>query len=193
MFRLLLSIGLIIAPVAGHAHEVTDLGHGLLTGFLHPLMGLDHVLAMVAVGIWGAQLSRPAIWVLPVTFPMVMAFGGILGLVAMPFPGVEVGIALSAVVLGALVLLQVKVALSVAMVVVGVFALCHGYAHGAEIPAATSPASFALGFVIGTGLLHSAGIAMGLMNTLRYGSEALRVAGGVIASGGVYYLTLQVI
>jgi len=193
--RLTSALFLFLIPVAALAHEVTDMGHGLISGFMHPLLGLDHVLAMVAVGIWGAQLGRPAIWVLPVSFPIVMAFGGVLGLAGIPMPAVEIGIALSALVLGALVLMYrtITVPLSAAVVVVSIFALCHGHAHGTEIPHAANPATFALGFVLGTGLLHTAGVALGLLNSLRKGELALRVCGGIIGSGGLYFLAMQVI
>ena len=192
MLRIALALALLLSPLFGHAHEVTDMGRGFVSGFMHPLLGLDHVLAMLAVGIWGAQLGRPAIWVLPVAFPMMMAFGGVLGVLGLPFPGVEVGIALSALVLGILVALRKQISLPAAMVVVGIFALCHGHAHGTEIPEAANPATFALGFVLATGLLHTAGIGLGLFNDFRRGVQLLRAGGGLIALGGLYYLMLQV-
>ncbi len=192
MFRVLLPLALLISPMLAQAHEVTDMGRGFTTGFMHPLLGLDHVLAMLAVGIWGAQLGRPAIWVLPVTFPLVMAFGGVAGVLGLPFPGVEVGIALSALVLGVLVAWRKEIPLVAAMGVVAVFALCHGHAHGTEVPHAANPATFALGFVLATGLLHTAGIALGALNALDRGVQILRAGGGLIALGGCYYLLLLV-
>ena len=192
MLRIALAFALLLSPLLGVAHEVTDMGRGFVSGFMHPLLGLDHVLAMVAVGIWGAQLGRPAIWVLPVAFPLMMAFGGVLGVLGLPFPGVEVGIASSALVLGGLVALRKQISLPVAMVVVGIFALCHGHAHGTEIPEAANPATFALGFVLATGLLHTVGIGLGLFNGFRRGVQLLRAGGGLIALGGLYYLMLQV-
>src|ERR1700738_3437677 len=118
-----------LVPVIAFAHiGQGDISGGLLAGFKHPISGLDHVVAMVSVGLWGAQLGRPAIWVLPVTFPMVMAVGGFLGLVGIPVPGVEVGIAASAIVLGAVVLLEARPRLTAAGVVVATFAIFHGYA-----------------------------------------------------------------
>ncbi|MGH7290201.1 MAG: HupE/UreJ family protein, partial [Myxococcota bacterium] len=116
------------------AHTQTGEATGFLTGFVHPISGLDHVLAMVAVGLWGAQLGAPAIWVLPVAFPLVMAMGGLLGLFGVPLPAVEYGIAASALMLGAAVMLEVRPSLAVAAALVGVFAIFHGYAHGAELP-----------------------------------------------------------
>ena len=191
MLRALLLLCCLGLPSLALAHEVTDMGRGFLSGFMHPMLGLDHVLAMVAVGIWGAQLGRPAIWMLPVNFPLVMAFGGVLGVVGVPLPAVEVGIALSALVLGLLVAMQVRIRLPVAMFVVGIFALCHGHAHGTEIPDAANPGTFALGFVLGTGLLHTAGILLGLLKEVRGGVQALRAGGGGIALGGLYYLLAQ--
>lgn len=195
MFRVLLLLLLpllLFSPLLAQAHEVTDMGRGFTTGFMHPLLGLDHVLAMLAVGIWGAQLGRPAIWVLPVTFPLVMAAGGVAGVLGLPLPAVEVGIALSAVVLGLLVAMRKEIPLAAAMVVVAVFAVCHGHAHGTEVPHAANPGTFALGFVLATGLLHTAGIALGALNALDRGMQVLRAGGGVIALGGVYYLLLLV-
>ena len=127
-------------PLCGWAHVESGQAGGFLSGLAHPVSGLDHVLAMVAVGLWGAQLGMPAIWVLPVAFPMMMAFGGFLGLVGIPIPGVEIGIALSAVVLGALVLGQVRLPLPAAVSIVAVFAVFHGHAHGTELPAGLGPA-----------------------------------------------------
>ena len=108
---------------------------GFLTGFRHPISGLDHVVAMIAVGLWGAQLGAPAIWLLPVAFPIVMAFGGMLGLLGVPLPGTEIGIAASAIMLGAAVMLEIRPPLALAAVVVAFFAIFHGHAHGSELPA----------------------------------------------------------
>ena len=120
---------------------------GFLSGLQHPISGWDHILAMVSVGLWGAQLGAPAIWLLPVTFPIVMAFGGFLGLVGVPFPSVEIGIALSALLLGAAVMTQWRPPLLAAAALVGVFALFHGHAHGAELPPGESGLLYSIGFV----------------------------------------------
>ena len=130
---------LLVLAMPAFAHVQQGQAQGLVTGLLHPVSGLDHVLAMIAVGLWGAQLGRPAAWVLPVTFPMVMAFGGFLGLVGIPLPGVEAGIALSAITLGLMVALEAKPKPGVAGALVGVFAIFHGYAHGAEMPSVAEP------------------------------------------------------
>jgi urease accessory protein len=158
-------------------------------GFTHPIFGLDHVIAMVAVGLWGAFLGPPAIWLLPVVFPLVMAIAGALGVLGLPLRGVETGIALSAIMLGAMVAGAVKPPLWVAAVLVGAFAIFHGYAHGVELPIGADAIAFSMGFVIATGLLHLCGIAFGALSHWRAGRIVVRLAGVVIAVIGVGYLT----
>lgn len=175
-------------PIATWAHVGSGEAGGLLSGLSHPVSGLDHVVAMIAVGLWGAQLGMPAVWLLPVAFPMLMAFGGMLGLVGAPLPGVEIGIAVSAVVLGALVLGRVRLPLVAAVVVVGFFAIFHGHAHGTELQPGQNAMLYSLGFVIATGLLHGVGIAMGLVQRWSIGSQLLRGAGGVVMAAGAYFL-----
>ena len=170
------------------AHVEQGAARGFLSGLSHPISGLDHILAMLAVGLWGAQLGLPAVWVLPVAFPMMMAVGGMLGLIGAPLPGVEVGIALSAVVLGGMVLTEAKPKLSIALLLVGVFALFHGHAHGTELPEGQSGLTYSIGFVTATGLLHGAGIAIGLVHRWPWGRALLRSAGGAIAAAGLYFL-----
>ena len=143
---------------------------------------------MVAVGLWGAQLGAPAIWLLPVTFPMVMALGGMMGLLGIPLPGVEIGIALSALVLGAMVLAEKRPPSWVAAVIVGVFAIFHGHAHGTELPAGQSGLLYSMGFVMATGCLHGVGIGIGLIHRWAAGRVILRVAGATVAVAGVYFL-----
>lgn len=135
-----------------------------------------------------AQLRAPAIWVLPVTFPLVMSFGGILGGFSVPIPGIEVGIALSAIVLGAMVAFAVRPPLWIAGVIVGVFAIFHGYAHGAELPESANAISFAMGFVIATGSLHALGILIGVINKWKAGEKCLRAVGVLISLCGGYFL-----
>jgi len=170
------------------AHTMPGQAQGFITGFLHPLSGLDHILAMVAVGIWGSQLGRPAIWVLPVAFPLVMSFGGVLGVRGVPIPGVEIGAAASALVLGIMIALAARPPLRVAALIVGAFAIFHGHAHGTELPKAASPLTYALGFVLATGLLHVCGILFGLINFRPAGAKALRMSGGLIAIVGIVLL-----
>jgi len=172
------------------AHAGADHGGGgFASGFTHPLLGPDHVIAMVAVGLWGVFLGAPAIWVLPIVFPLVMALGGAFGMIGVPIRGVEVGIAMSAVILGMCVTLALKPPLWMAAIVVGVFAIFHGYAHGAEMPIASDAASYALGFVIATGLLHLCGIAFGSLARWPVGKLAVRAAGLLIAVAGGFYLS----
>jgi urease accessory protein len=143
---------------------------------------------MVAVGIWGAQLGRPAIWVLPVVFPLLMALGGFAGLVGWDLPAIEVGIALSAVVLGGLILGQARLPLAIAILIVAVFAVFHGHAHGTEMAPDQDALRYSIGFVIATGLLHAAGIALGLIHRWDTGRVVLRAAGSVVLAGGLYFL-----
>jgi urease accessory protein len=175
-------------PLAALAHVEGGAAGGFLSGLAHPVSGLDHVLAMVAVGLWGAQLGPPAIWLLPVTFPIMMAVGGLLGLLGIGLPAVELGIAVSAVVLGALILGAVRLPLPAALAIVGFFAVFHGYAHGAEMAPGQSAILYSLGFVIATGLLHALGILIGLINRWSAGRIALRGAGAVVTAGGLFFL-----
>lgn len=170
------------------AHLETGETGGLVSGLLHPVTGLDHVLAMIAVGLWGAQLGTPAVWLLPVVFPMVMAFGGMLGLLGVQLPGVEIGIALSAVALGLAVAAAWKPKPAMAAVLVGVFAIFHGHAHGTELAAGQSALLYSMGFVVATGLLHGLGITLGLAQRISGGRALLRAAGALIAAGGAYFL-----
>jgi urease accessory protein len=177
-----------LLPGAALAHTEAGIAGGFLSGFTHPIFGFDHVVAMVAVGLWGAFLGQPAIWLLPVVFPVVMAFGGLAGVLGVPLPGVETGIALSAVALGAMVALALRPPLWVAAVLVGAFAIFHGHAHGTELPEAANPLAYGVGFVIATGLLHLSGIALGLLSRWPAGLKAVRVGGGAIACVGLFFL-----
>ena len=183
-----LTLFVFLCAQTAFAHPQKGEAVGFLTGFHHPISGLDHVLAMVAVGLWGAQLGAPAIWVLPVAFPMVMAFGGMLGLMGVPLPGTEYGIALSAILLGAAVLFEVRPPLGVAALLVGVFAIFHGHAHGTELPPGQSALLYSMGFVIATGCLHALGIGIGTLHRWSWGQKLLRVAGGFVAVGGSFFM-----
>jgi urease accessory protein len=171
-----------------HAHAQLGQATGFVTGLLHPVSGLDHVLAMVAVGLWGAQLGMPAIWVLPVTFPIVMALGGLLGLLGVPLPGVEIGIAASALMLGTAVATERRWPLYASTLLVGLFAIFHGHAHGTELKPGESGLLYSLGFVVATGCLHAAGIAIGTVHRWPAGRLALRFAGAGIAAAGLAFL-----
>jgi urease accessory protein len=180
-------LALLWAPAA-FAHVGPAEAGGLLTGLLHPLSGADHVLAMLAVGLWGAQLGLPALWVLPVAFPLVMAMGGMLGFLGVPLPGVEIGIAASAIVLGAAVAFEVRPPLVIAALVVGCFAIFHGHAHGTELPPGQSALLYSLGFVIATGGLHALGIGIGTVHGRPWGRQLLRAAGAAVSAGGVFFM-----
>lgn len=173
---------------AAVAHGGTGLAGGFLTGFMHPLSGLDHMLAMIAVGLWGAFLGRPLIAALPMLFPLGMVVGGALGMLAAPMPPVEIGIAASVLTLGLMILLAVRAPVAIACAVVAVFALFHGYAHGQELPSAADPVGYSAGFVVSTGLLHLAGIALGTLKAAPAGAVALRAGGGAIAAAGLWFL-----
>lgn len=181
-------IALLVFPSQAFAHSGEGGAGGFSQGFFHPLFGPDHVVAMVAVGLWGVFLGARAIWVLPIVFPLVMALGGVLGILQVPLPGVETGIALSAVVLGLCVALALRPPLWAAAVIVGAFAVFHGHAHGAEMPEAADVASYAIGFVVATGLLHLCGIAFGFLTRWPVGALAVRMAGGLIALAGGAFL-----
>lgn len=187
----LLAMNLLALPA--EAHVGAGAAGGFHAGFLHPLSGLDHMVAMVSVGLWGAQLGMPAIWVLPVAFPTVMAIGGFMGLIGLPLPGVEIGIALSALVLGAMVAAAARPPLWVAAVIVGAFAIFHGHAHGTELPPGQDGLSFSLGFVVATGLLHAAGILLGVAWSVPAGRAGIRAAGGLVSLAGVYFLVQALI
>jgi urease accessory protein len=187
IFILLIATCMLIPEVA-HAHTGSGMSGGFLSGFTHPILGWDHVIAMVAVGMWGAFLGAPAIWLLPIIFPLVMAFGTILGIVGVPIPGIETGIAASAIVLGLLILLAVRLPLWIAGIIVGGFAIFHGYAHGTELPQAANPFAFIVGFVLATGMLHLIGIGFGLLLRWPAGKYAVRTAGGAISLAGFAFL-----
>jgi urease accessory protein len=187
--RALLSLlVLLLLPVTVHAHAETGTIGGFVSGFVHPLTGLDHIVAMVAVGLWGAYLGAPAMWLLPVVFPVVMAFGGALGILGVPLPGVETGIALSGVALGLMVAFAARPPLWVAAVLVGIFAIFHGHSHGKEMPLSANAMTYAVGFVIATGLLHLSGIALGLLVKWPWGRIVVRATGGAIAVVGFGFL-----
>jgi len=189
IFRHLLLVGFLTlfrASALTHTGEV--MMGGFISGFLHPLFGWDHEVEMVDVGLWGAFLGRPAIWLLPVVFPLVMAVVGALGVLGVPLPYVESGIAASGLVLGMMVMLAFKPPLWFAAVLVGIFAVFHGHAHGTELPIAANALTYALGFVIATGLLHLSGIAFGLLVKWPWGRGVVRLAGGLIAATGAAFL-----
>jgi urease accessory protein len=179
---------LFLLPATASAHTETGTVGGFVSGFLHPLTGVDHIVAMVAVGLWGAYLGGSAMWLLPVVFPVVMALGGALGILNVSLPGVEKCIAFSGVMLGLAVAFAARPPLWIAAVVVGFFAIFHGHAHGTELPDAANAMTFAVGFVIATGLLHLSGISLGLLVRWPWGRVVVRMTGAAIAIIGFGFL-----
>ena len=186
-FSSLLGFALVALPTAAFAHAGHGDAGGLAHGFMHPIGGLDHILAMIAVGVFAFMLGGRALWLVPLSFVGMMVVGFGLGLGGVDLPFVELGIALSAIVIGAAAALGRPMPVAGAMSLVGVFALFHGHAHGAEMPADAAGLTYALGFVAATVALHAAGIAgaFGVARlTGRHGRALARIAGGVFALGG---------
>jgi len=174
----------------GHVESGVAGDGGFVSGLIHPVTGLDHVVAMVAVGLWGAVLGAPAIWVLPIAFPLIMTIGAVLGILGLPVPAIDLGIALSAIVLGGMVAANARPPLAIAFLLIAFFAIYHGYPHGLALPDFGVPILYAAGFVVATGLLHLAGIAFGLLYRWPAGKAAVRVMGAAIAAVGGYFLLL---
>lgn len=186
--KIMLALALTALATPALAHSGEGIQGGFISGLTHPIFGWDHVVAMVGVGLWGAVLGGSAIWLLPIVFPLVMAIGAALGIAGVTVPFIEPGIALSGVVLGLLVVFFVRAPLAVAAVIVGFFAIFHGYAHGTELPGAANPIAYGVGFVISTGILHAIGIAFGSLTKSDIGKWAVRAGGGVIALVGAAFL-----
>jgi urease accessory protein len=184
-------LALCLLPTAAFAHPAIGSTSGFAPGFMHPLGGLDHQLAMILVGIFAYQLGGRALWLVPLTFIAVMALGGFLGVAGIPVPFVEIGIALSVSVLGAIVALGVKAPVAVAMGAVGLFAIFHGHAHGSEMPMNVGGAAYGAGFMLATALLHAVGIGIGfLVGSVgqTHGKIVYRLVGGVACIAGVALL-----
>jgi urease accessory protein len=176
---------LALTPVLAQAHPIPGEVHTLKSGFLHPLSGLDHILAMVAVGLWAAQLGGRALYLVPAAFVSLMAVGGALGMAGVPLPMVEAGILASILVLGLLIAAAVRLPVWAGMAIVGLFALFHGHAHGTELPAAATGMTYAIGFILATMLLHACGIGLGLLAQKKLPAPAVRFAGVAIMVAGV--------
>lgn len=194
MKRFLLRAGVVslaMLPGAAFAHTGVGSTHGFEPGFLHPLGGLDHQLAMILVGIFAWQLGGRGVWLVPSAFVAMMAVGAVLGVYGVGVPFVEIGIAASVIVLGSVVALGARAPVAVAVGVVGLFAVFHGHAHGSEMPLDASGAAYAAGFMIATALLHAVGIALGFFigrAAQSHGRNIYRVAGGLSAVAGVALL-----
>jgi urease accessory protein len=180
-----------LLPTPALAHITQGPLTGFGGGFAHPLTGLDHLLAMFAVGVWGAQIGGRSVWALPVAFPLVMTIGGIIGMAGVALPFAEIGIALSILVLGLAIAFKWHPLEIVQLCLIAVFAVCHGYSHGVELPEAADPAAYAAGFVVATGMIHICGIVVGLLLSKPLHGRLARGLGGAIAVGGAYYLFLS--
>lgn len=180
----------LLAPLGAMAHEGSSLPYGsFVAGLAHPVLGIDHFLAMVSVGIVSAQIGGRAIWTVPGTFVTVMALGGVLGWLDVGLASIEFGIAFSVLVLGIAIAADRKLPILAAMGAVAIFATFHGYAHGAEMPTVANPVRYALGFMTGTALLHIAGVLIGdISQHYARGKVLLRVAGAAIAGAGTWFL-----
>ncbi|MFO1036564.1 MAG: HupE/UreJ family protein [Geminicoccaceae bacterium] len=190
--RFAATAALILTPTMAMAHTGVGATTGFAHGFLHPLSGLDHLLAMVLVGMFAWQLGGRALWAVPASFVGVMALGGVLGVAGLQLPLVEIGIALSVVVLGTMVAFRIQPPVALAMGVVAFFAVFHGHAHGSEMPETASGLTYAAGFILATALLHVSGIALGLgLGRVggRLAPTVVRSAGGVAAVAGLAILT----
>jgi urease accessory protein len=189
------AVAVVLASGAAEAHTFGLHGAGFEHGFGHPFGGLDHLLAMVTVGLWAAQRGGRAVWLVPATFMAAMVFGGLLGLEGIALPMVELGIAASLMVLGSVVAFSFQPPLWVGMSMVAAFAIFHGHAHGAEMPEAASPVLYAVGFLLATGLLHSIGVSACLLARRKevfatFADRAIRSAGAVVAASGVLFAFL---
>ena len=186
--RILVSAAVLAAAAAAPAWAHTGIGlfgqNGFAAGFLHPLMGLDHELAMLGVGIWAVQLGRRATWLVPAAFVSVMIAGAVLGIMGAPLPMVEFGIGSSVLVVGALIALGARMPVALAMAIVGAFALFHGHAHGTELPGFAHPVAYGAGFVTATALLHAAGIGIAWLVRNYATRLPFRVAGAAVAAVG---------
>jgi urease accessory protein len=184
-------LAIFLAPTAAIAHTGVGDTSGFMHGFMHPLGGLDHQLAMILVGIFAYQLGGRALWLVPLTFVGVMALGGFLGVAGVRVPFIEAGIALSVIVLGAIVAFGARIPVAVAMGIVGLFAIFHGHAHGSEMPLDASGVAYGLGFMLATAILHAVGIGIGFligMTSKTLGNNVYRVAGGLASLAGIAIL-----
>ena len=187
-FTLAILISLI--PTIVYAHDGSNVPfNGFLSGLVHPVLGYDHFLAMLSVGILSAQIGGRAIWTVPATFVGVMAVGGLLGFIGnFGVQAIEFGIAISLVLLGGVIALERILSVGIAIITVGFFAMFHGFAHGSEIPITTQPFLYALGFLTGTALIHILGVVIGdIARHYAKGKLVLRVGGAFILFIGLFF------
>jgi urease accessory protein len=185
MMRFVLAAGLVLLASPAFAHAGAHEGTGFVAGLLHPVSGLDHLLAMIAVGLWAAQIGGRALRLLPVAFPVAMVLGALAAGWGVGVPAVEIGIAVSVLALGGVILLAAKPHVVGGMALVAAFAVLHGHAHGAEVPAAADPLAYGLGFVLTTAALHLLGVALGLVLASPRAIAAVRMVGAAIALAGI--------
>ncbi|MBS1494047.1 MAG: HupE/UreJ family protein [Bacteroidetes bacterium] len=184
--KILLLLALLLSSTNLFAHPLLGTQSGFSNGFFHPLSGLDHILAMLAVGIWAAQMGGKAKWIIPLSFVGLMSIGGVLGMNNISLPFAEIGILVSVVVLGVLILAGVRLPILVSSILVGVFALCHGHTHGTELPAAASGVMYAAGFVLTTIVLHLSGIGFGTAVNKIANEKIVKFSGAMIALAGLF-------
>jgi len=176
---------LAFAPALAQAHPIPGEVHSFMGGFSHPLLGLDHILAMVAVGLWAAQLGGRAMYLVPAAFVSLMTIGGAMGMAGIHLPMVETGILVSILVLGLLIAAAVRLPALAGMAIVGMFALFHGHSHGTELPAAATGVTYAVGFIVATTCLHACGVGLGLLAQKKLPVPAVRWAGAAIVVAGI--------
>ncbi len=181
----------LLMPSIASAHTGVGDTHGFWHGLQHPVSGLDHILAMVSVGLWAARIGGKALWVVPSTFVLAMAGSSVLGHFGVPLPGVEQGILASDFILGLLLLFTARLPLALSAGIVGILAIFHGYAHGAEMPETASGLVYGLGFIISTAALHLTGVGIGLAIDRyqpKFQELLFRIGGGITVVGAVYVL-----
>lgn len=183
--KIFLLLALLFSSTNLFAHPLLGTQSGFSNGFFHPLSGLDHILAMLAVGIWAAQMGGKAKWIIPISFVGLMSVGGVLGMNNLNLPFAEIGILVSVVVLGVLILAGVRLPMLISSILVGVFALCHGHTHGTELPAAASGFTYAIGFALTTIVLHLSGIGFGSSVNKFANEKIVKLSGALIAVAGL--------
>jgi urease accessory protein len=183
--KLLLPVAaLLVVPTLAYAHGGVGEASGFLRGVSHPLGGLDHICAMIAVGLWAAQMGGRSIWAVPLAFVSVMALGGAIGMMGSNLPFIEQGIILSVIMLGVFIAAAIRLPLAASIIIVGLFALCHGHAHGVEMPGTVSGVAYAAGFVLATASLHACGIGLGIGIQKLATARVVRFAGAAVALCG---------
>ena len=187
---LVLAFLLALIPTVAYAHDGSTLPFGgFLSGFIHPVLGYDHLLAMLSVGILSAQIGGRAIWTVPATFMSFMALGSALGYMDLGLETTELGIAASLLILGLIIAADRRLPILLAMAGVGFFGIFHGYAHGSEIPQTAEPVAYAFGFLAGTAIIHIIGVLIGdIAKHYKAGPIVLRVGGSFIAAAGMFFI-----